>query len=74
MPDVVTDPASLGFDPSRLARIDRHFARYVDDGLLAGWQILVTRGGQVAHSSCTGNVTSRPACPSNRTRCFASTR
>jgi CubicO group peptidase (beta-lactamase class C family) len=54
MSDVITDPMSLGFDPERLARIDRHFARYVDDGLLAGWQILLTRGGQIAHSSVYG--------------------
>jgi CubicO group peptidase (beta-lactamase class C family) len=50
----VTDPARLGFDPARLARIDRHFARYVDEGRLAGWQIVVTRRGEVAHSSTYG--------------------
>src|SRR5487761_1950590 len=55
MSDVTADPASLGLDPARLARIDRHFARYVDDGLLAGWQILVTRGGQIAHASVYGH-------------------
>jgi CubicO group peptidase (beta-lactamase class C family) len=49
-----TDPARLGFDPDRLARIDRHFARYVDDGRLAGWQIVVTRRGEVAHSATYG--------------------
>jgi CubicO group peptidase (beta-lactamase class C family) len=49
-----TDPASLGFDPRRLARLDAHFARYVDDGLLPGWQIVVTRRGQVVHSSTYG--------------------
>jgi CubicO group peptidase (beta-lactamase class C family) len=48
------DPAALGFDPKRLARLDTHFARYVDDGRLAGWQIVVTRRGQVAHSSTYG--------------------
>jgi CubicO group peptidase (beta-lactamase class C family) len=50
----IADPAGLGFDPARLARIDRHFARYVDDGRLAGWQIVVTRRGEVAHSSTYG--------------------
>jgi CubicO group peptidase (beta-lactamase class C family) len=49
------DPAEVGFDPARLARIDNHFARYVDQGLLAGWQIVVTRRGQVAHASTYGN-------------------
>ncbi|GAA1787331.1 beta-lactamase family protein [Planosporangium flavigriseum] len=49
------DPAEVGFDPARLTRIDQHFARYVDEGLLAGWQIVVTRRGQVAHASTYGN-------------------
>ncbi|MEH1053725.1 serine hydrolase domain-containing protein [Micromonospora sp. CPCC 206171] len=49
-----TDPDLIGFDPARLARIDRHFGRYVDDGRLAGWQIVVTRRGEIAHSSTYG--------------------
>jgi len=48
------DPDQVGFDPARLARIDRHFARYVDAGQLAGWQIAVTRRGEIAHSSSYG--------------------
>ncbi|MCW3815526.1 beta-lactamase family protein [Micromonospora sp. DR5-3] len=51
---VSTDPARIGFDPARLARIDEHFGRYVDDGRLAGWQIVVTRRGEIAHSSTYG--------------------
>ena len=51
---VATDPASLGFDPERLQRIDDHFARYVDSGRLPGWQIAITRGGTLAHSSTYG--------------------
>ena len=46
--------SDLGFDHDRLARIDTHFQRYVDDGRLAGWQVLVGRHGQVAHSSTYG--------------------
>jgi CubicO group peptidase (beta-lactamase class C family) len=49
-----SDPVALGFDPARLARIDRHFAGYVDDGKLAGWQIVVSRRGEVAHASTYG--------------------
>ncbi len=49
-----TDAAQLGFDPARLARIDEHFGRYVDDGRLAGWQLVVTRRGEVAHASTYG--------------------
>ena len=51
---VEKDPAALGFDPPRLARIDDHFRRYVDDGRLAGWQAVVTRRGHVVHSSEAG--------------------
>jgi CubicO group peptidase (beta-lactamase class C family) len=52
--DVTADPTALGFDPRRLSRLDAHFARYVDDGLLPGWQIVVTRRGDVVHSSTYG--------------------
>jgi CubicO group peptidase (beta-lactamase class C family) len=49
------DPAEVGFDPARLERIDRHFARYVDDGRLPGWLIAVSRHGQLAHVSTRGS-------------------
>ena len=48
------DPSSLGFDPERLSRIDRHFAGYVDKGLLPGWLIGIARHGQLAHLSTYG--------------------
>jgi len=50
----MADPDSLGFDPARLARIDSRFARYVDEGLLAGWQLGVARRGEVVHASTYG--------------------
>ena len=46
----------LGFDPARLARIDTHFQRYVDDRRLAGWQVVVSRGGEVAHTASAGHL------------------
>src|SRR5438045_571675 len=46
---VEVDPEEVGFDAGRLARIDRHFQRYVDDGRLPGWLLVVARQGQVAH-------------------------
>ena len=46
-----TDAEEVGFDAGRLERIDRHFARYVDEGQLPGWLIVVTRRGRVAHLS-----------------------
>ncbi len=54
MPRVDRNPAEVGVDGSRLARIDEHLATYVDDGRLAGWQVLVARRGQVVHSSVYG--------------------
>src|SRR3954454_10855511 len=53
---VESDPVTLGFDPERLARIDRHFARYVDDGRLASWLAVVARDGVVAHTALGGPV------------------
>src|SRR3954452_20926712 len=52
--DVEVEPAEVGFDASRLARIDRRLARYVDDGRLAGWQVGVSRRGKRVHSSTYG--------------------
>jgi CubicO group peptidase (beta-lactamase class C family) len=51
---VEIDPAEAGFDDERLRRIDRHFARYVDDGRLPGWLLAVTRAGRVVHVSTYG--------------------
>src|SRR3954453_10524845 len=47
-------PAELGFDADRLRRIDRHFARYVDDGRLAGYLAVVAREGRIAHVASAG--------------------
>jgi len=49
------DPADVGLDATRLGRIDRHFARYVDDGRLPGWLISVSRQGRLAHVSAYGS-------------------
>jgi CubicO group peptidase (beta-lactamase class C family) len=49
------EPAEVGLDPVRLSWIDRRLARYVDDGLLAGWLLTVSRHGRLAHVSCYGS-------------------
>ncbi|WP_420452761.1 serine hydrolase domain-containing protein [Ilumatobacter sp.] len=51
----ISDPTAVGLDPERLRRIDDHFARYVDDGRLAGWQIAIERHGQLAHHRTHGS-------------------
>ncbi len=48
------EASALGLDANRLGRIDKHFARYVDDGRLKGWLALVARHGRVAHLSTYG--------------------
>ena len=48
------DPAEVGLDADRLRRIDGNFARYVDDGRLAGYLVTVSRHGQLAHVSSYG--------------------
>lgn len=48
------DPAEVGLDPARLARIDSHFRRYVDDGRLAGATIAVARHDRLAHLTHLG--------------------
>jgi CubicO group peptidase (beta-lactamase class C family) len=51
---VEVQPEEVGFDGKRLARLDGHFARYVDAGLLPGWLILVSRGDRIVHLSTNG--------------------
>jgi CubicO group peptidase (beta-lactamase class C family) len=48
------DPAEVGLDAQRLGRIDGTFARYVDDGRLAGYLVTVSRHGKLAHVSGYG--------------------
>jgi CubicO group peptidase (beta-lactamase class C family) len=72
-----TDPARVGLDTGRLARIDAHFARYVDDGRLAGVQIVVGRRGDVAHAWTYGMAdaeASRPVAPDTLWRIFSMTK
>jgi CubicO group peptidase (beta-lactamase class C family) len=51
---VEVEPATVGLDADRLGRLDRHFARYVDDGLLPGWMVVVSREGHIAHVAIYG--------------------
>lgn len=48
------DPQRFGVDPVRLTRLDRHFAHYVDDGRLPGWQLAVLRHGELVHHATYG--------------------
>ncbi len=48
-------PAEAGLDQGRLARIDAHFARYVEDGRLPGWLLSISRHGRRAHVARCGS-------------------
>src|SRR5829696_811104 len=52
--EVEVEAGQAGFDAGRLARINRHFARYVEDGRLPGWLVLVSRHGKVVHLASCG--------------------
>jgi CubicO group peptidase (beta-lactamase class C family) len=51
---VELDPAGAGFEPGRLRRLDDHFRRYVDGGLLKGWLLTVSRHGKLAYTARYG--------------------
>jgi CubicO group peptidase (beta-lactamase class C family) len=48
------DPGAFGLDAERLARAGDYLGRYVDEGKLAGWQLVVARGGAVVWHECRG--------------------
>jgi CubicO group peptidase (beta-lactamase class C family) len=51
---VEVDPAEVGLAPDRLRRLDEHFAFYVANGRLKGWQLTIGRYGKLAHVSSYG--------------------
>ena len=51
----IADAADHGFDPARLASIDRFLRdRYLDTGRLANAQLLIARHGEIVHLSSQG--------------------
>jgi CubicO group peptidase (beta-lactamase class C family) len=60
---IEVEASEVGFDNDRLGRIDRHFARYVDDGRLPGWLIVVSRGGKIVHLTTYGSRDLEAAAP-----------
>ena len=51
---VDTDPAEVGVDAARLARLDRRLTRFVDDGQLPGFLVTVARHGRLVHVGRAG--------------------
>lgn len=71
------EPGEVGFDPGRMARLDRHFARYVDDGRLAGLTVVVSRRGRVvhlAHHGLTDLEAGRPVADDTLWRIYSMTK
>src|SRR5580704_4621958 len=64
------EPAEVGLDPDRLRRIDRHFARYVDDGRLPGWLVAVSRNGRLAYLATYGKRDLESGAPVERDTLF----
>jgi CubicO group peptidase (beta-lactamase class C family) len=52
---IEVDAAEVGFAKDRLRRLDEHYARYVDAGLLKGWLLTVSRHGKLAHVASYGH-------------------
>ena len=72
--EVEVEAGEVGFDAARLRRIDRHFARYVDDGRLPGWLVLVSRRARSSTWPPAAGATWRPVCRSSPTPASGSTR
>jgi CubicO group peptidase (beta-lactamase class C family) len=58
MSHITADPASLGFDPDRLAFVPAFLSeRYLDSGRLKGFQLQIGRGDEIAQFSSQGVAT-----------------
>ncbi len=71
------DPAEAGLDARQLGRLDAHLRQYVDDGRLAGWQVMVSRHGKVAHLTSYGfadQEAGRPVEPDTLWRIYSMTK
>jgi CubicO group peptidase (beta-lactamase class C family) len=48
------EPQEVGLDPERLTRLDTYLDGFVERGQQKGSQVLITRGGRIAHHSLHG--------------------
>jgi len=54
--EALRDPAHLGFDTARLARLKPWMQRYVDTGRWPGGAVLIARHGELAYFDCAGQA------------------
>src|SRR5262249_3714975 len=55
-----SDPASLGFDPDRITRIDGAIDRAIERGQVPGAVVLVGRRGSIAYARAAGRRAIQP--------------
>ncbi|MGA0145156.1 MAG: serine hydrolase domain-containing protein [Ilumatobacteraceae bacterium] len=73
----VVDPRDVGLCADRLDRIDRHFTKYIDKGLLTGYQLVIARDGKVAFTTSQGladREANRPVADDTIWRIFSMTK
>ena len=74
---MTADPAALGFDAARLRHVDAFLDRYVAAGRLKGWQLAITRRGEMVHATSSGQAdaeASRPVADDTIWRLFSMTK
>ena len=74
---ITTDPAEVGMDAGRLARLDRRLARWVDEGQLPGFLVTVARHGRLVHVGKYGHrdvEAGRPVTDDTRWRIYSMTK
>ncbi|MGA1331743.1 MAG: serine hydrolase domain-containing protein [Ilumatobacteraceae bacterium] len=72
-----TSPAQAGLDADRLSHLNSHLERYVDDGRLPGFHVVVARHGKVAYQHVYGKrdiEASLPVTPDTIYRIYSMTK
>ena len=75
--DAEVQPAAVGVDAARLARVEAHFRTYVDDGRLPGWLLVLARHGRIFRVSAYGHrdvEAARPMEPDTIFRMYSMTK
>jgi CubicO group peptidase (beta-lactamase class C family) len=68
--EIEVEPGEVGLDAGRLVRLDAHFGRFVEDGRLPGWLLVVSRHGRVAHLATAGHRDVEAGLPVERDTLF----
>ena len=74
---LLTDPAQVGFEPQRLARIRPKMQSYIDRGVFAGITTMLARRGEIVHFDQVGHqdrTTKAPLTPDTLYRIYSMTK